>query len=201
VVVEKPDPFAWLAPECTGDESSYENCARKIRKTLVSFFASNRCEDAENLASECLFRLTEKLGAGGLSDFNSEAARRGYLRGIARHVLHEWQRRPEGADVPLDDEDRPEYSVRPIDLIRDECLKLYREAVRRNAAQLSLIEKDITALLDPDYGSLAELAKARGTTRAAMRKRAERMRERFRKLLAGFERFDDLLRCLGIDWD
>jgi DNA-directed RNA polymerase specialized sigma24 family protein len=202
VVAEKPDPFVWLAPEHAGDASAYSAYARKIRKRLIAFFTGNRCEDAENLASECLFRLTKRLGAGKLGEFDSESARKAYLLGIARNVLREWRQRPESADVPLaDDDGHPQFQVPPLDLVREECLKLYREAVERHAAQFRQIEPELLTMLDPTHGRLAELARARGIKPATMRKQAERLRDRFMELLTDFERYDDLKRCLGIDWD
>ncbi len=198
----KHDPFVWLAPERTDNASAYSAYASKIRKTLISFFAGNRCDDAENLASECLFRLTMKLGTGALPHLDDEGRRAAYLRGMARIVLLEWRHRAGRADVPLEDEDsRPQFQVWPVDLIQEQCLELYREAIRKQEAHFRRIEPEILTMLRPERGHLDKLARARGVKPATMRKRAERVRDRFLKLLADYERFDDLKRCLGIGWD
>ncbi|MGA2740684.1 MAG: hypothetical protein ABSG65_25005 [Bryobacteraceae bacterium] len=202
MVVQERDPFVWLAPGLSGDESSYRTYAEGVTRSLKCYFAGNGCADADDLASESIFRLVRKLAEGDPHGCRSETERKGYLFGIARNVLREWRRRPDARDTCLHEEQKLEFSLPPIDLIARQCLELLRKSVNDNLARLSPIEREILnqSELNPEYRStLAALAKAAGTQAAAMRQRACRARTRFRNLLLASERIADLLRCLGIE--
>jgi DNA-directed RNA polymerase specialized sigma24 family protein len=200
-LVKEIDPFVWLAPELASDESAYRMYAERVTRSLKSFFAGHGCEVADDLASESLLRLVEKLAESAPVGCESDTGRKRYLFGIARNVLREWRRRP-GARETVLHEDESEYGLPPIDLISKECLELLRKAVQDNLARLSPIEQDILnrSELNPEYSStLAALAKAKGTQPAAMRQKARRARIRFRNLVLTYDRIGDLFRCLGME--
>lgn len=202
MVLKERDPFVWLAPALAADASSYEEYAERVTRSLRCYFAGNGCPAADDLASEVLLRLIEKLDDDRLIPCDSESARRQYLFGIARNVLREWQRRPGARETDFQEDDMPRHSLPPVDLIAQECLELLKNAVRDNLARLSPVEQHIihSSELNPDYtATLAELAAATQMTAAAMRKRSSRARIRFRKLILESGRLDDLLRCLGIE--
>lgn len=60
-----------------------------IVRKLVTFFASRECGEAEDLAMETILRVATKCHE--LAAVNP-ADRMGYFFGVARNVLHEWQR-------------------------------------------------------------------------------------------------------------
>lgn len=201
-MVQARDPFVWLAPGLAGDESSYRTYAEAVTRSLKCYFAGNGCAADDDLASESILRLVRKLADGDPPGCNSEAARKGYLFGIAKNVLREWRRRPDARETGLHEEEGLQFSLPPIDLIARQCLELLRNAVKDNLAKLSPIEQEILnqSELNPEYSStLAALAKAAGTQAAAMRQKARRARIRFRDLLLASDRIADLLRCLGIE--
>jgi len=61
----------------------------EITRKLVCFFAGRGCRDAEDLATESVLRVAGKCGGVDASDYPD---RTGYFYGVARNVLHEWQR-------------------------------------------------------------------------------------------------------------
>jgi len=200
-VIKERDPFVWLAPTLASDDASYGEYAERVTRSLRCYFAGNGCSIADDLASEVLLRLIEKLGSGQSVPCDSETERRQYLFGIARNVLREWQRRPSARETEFEEEGT-RHSLPPVDLIAQECIELLKEAVKDNLARLTLVEQDIitSSELNPDYkATLAELATEMSMTAVAMRKRASRARIRFRSLILASGRLADLLRCLGIE--
>ena len=61
----------------------------EVRRKLVCFFAARGCPDAEDLAVDTLLRVAGKCREVDCRGF---ADRTGYFYGVARNVLHEWQR-------------------------------------------------------------------------------------------------------------
>ena len=62
----------------------------EIRRKLTCYFSARGCAEAEDLAIETLLRVAGKCRGVDSSAF---AERTGYFFGVARNVLHEWQRR------------------------------------------------------------------------------------------------------------
>lgn len=62
----------------------------EIRRKLVVFFTARGCPEAEDLAVETLLRVAARCKDVDVSGFGDRA---GYFYGVARNVLHEWQRR------------------------------------------------------------------------------------------------------------
>ncbi len=201
MVIKERDPFLWLAPHLDGDEASYQEYAKRLMTKLKRYFASNRCEAADDLASESLLRLTNKLAIAEPEGPDSEDARTRFLFGIARNVLAEWRRRKSNRELVLSDDDRPEFSLPPVDLVATECLELLRQTVSRSLAQLSPMDRELITqtILNTDYRlTLAAMAKEKGIPAPTMRQRGRRTRVRFEEMLRASDRIDDLFRCLGL---
>ena len=66
-------------------EARYSEIVRK----LVFFFAGRGCGDAEDLALETVLRVARKCREIAGTEYED---RTGYFYGVARNVLHEWQR-------------------------------------------------------------------------------------------------------------
>ena len=201
VPITERDLFLWLLPQLAGDEQLYEAYAARVMRDLKCYFAGRRCQAAEDLTAEVLLRLTRKLESAEALNCDSEEARRRYMFGIARHVLHEWKRRPDVRETGfLNDGDR-HFNLPSVDLVAEECLKILTEVVQANLKQLGPMEQDtlVKSLLDTEYApTLAELAKRLGIQAPAMRKRVSRARDKFRELVLASDRLADLFRCLEI---
>ena len=70
------------------DTEAEARCAEIMRK-LVCFFASRRCPNPEDLATETVLRVASKCAEVDVSSF---ADRVGYFYGVARNVVHEVHR-------------------------------------------------------------------------------------------------------------
>jgi RNA polymerase sigma factor (sigma-70 family) len=62
----------------------------EIRRKLVVFFSARGCPEAEDLSIETLLRVAARCREVDVTGFGDRA---GYFYGVARNVLHEWQRR------------------------------------------------------------------------------------------------------------
>ena len=81
-----PDRAARRGPDRDREaELKYLEVVRK----LVFFFAGRGCADAEDLALESVMRVAGKCAGVDASGYGE---RIGYFYGVARNVLHEWQR-------------------------------------------------------------------------------------------------------------
>ncbi len=202
MVVKERDPFIWLAPHLAGDEPSYREYSERLMRDLKCYFAGNACPQADDMASEVMYRLIRKLGDGEPEGRDTETARRQYVFGIAKFVLKEWRRGPEFRELPLPDGEGAHQSLPPMDLAHLQCLELLKEVVRKNLSRLNPMERDILAEseLNPEYvPTLADLARQKGEQPAAVRQRVFRARKSFRKLLMMSDRLSDLFRCLGME--
>lgn len=88
------DLFDFLDPnrhDRAGPDRDKEAEARclEITRKLVCFFAGRGCADAEDLALDTILRVAGKCGAVAIANYDD---RTGYFYGVARNVLHEWQR-------------------------------------------------------------------------------------------------------------
>jgi len=201
MIIKERDPFRWLAPHLADDEASYQEYAKRLMMKLKRYFAGNGCVAADDLTSESIFRLTRKLAGGEPEVGDSEDLRTKFLFGIAKNVLSEWRRRPGARETALRENEGPEYSLPPVDLIGKECLELLRETINRSLAQLSAADRDIltqTVLNAECRRTLAAIAKEKGIQAPAMRQRGRRTRIRFEEMLLASDRIDDLLGCLGL---
>ena len=82
------DPGRHDEPGAGRDATAEVRCL-EIRRKLVCYFAARGCPDAEDLAVDTLVRVASKCRDVDTRGF---ADRTGYFYGVARNVLHEWQR-------------------------------------------------------------------------------------------------------------
>lgn len=74
----------------SGRDAVAEARCIEIRRKLACFFAARGCPDGDDLAVETLLRVAGKCGHVDRRGFTDCI---GYFYGVARNVLHEWQRR------------------------------------------------------------------------------------------------------------
>jgi RNA polymerase sigma factor (sigma-70 family) len=110
-----------------GRDALAEARCLEIRRKLACFFSARGCADAEDLAVETLLRVAGRCRD---VDTSGHADRTGYFYGVARNVLHEWQRRS-SADVTGRDEFRAELVRAPVP---DSRAWAEKEAVYRQLA-------------------------------------------------------------------
>jgi RNA polymerase sigma factor (sigma-70 family) len=89
------DLFDFLDPRRsagTGPDRNREAEAKclEITRKLVCFFAGRGCPEADDLAADTIVRVAVKCGTVTVA---RDEDRTGYFYGVARNVLHEWQRR------------------------------------------------------------------------------------------------------------
>ena len=82
------DPKRKQSTSPNRDVEAEARCAEIMRK-LVCFFASRRCANPEDLATETVLRVASKCAEVDVSSF---ADRVGYFYGVARNVVHEVHR-------------------------------------------------------------------------------------------------------------
>lgn len=82
------DPKRGAASGPDRDREAEHRCAEIMRK-LVCFFASRRCSNPEDLATETILRVASRCRDVVVS---SPGDRVGYFYGVARNVIHEVQR-------------------------------------------------------------------------------------------------------------
>jgi RNA polymerase sigma factor (sigma-70 family) len=103
------DPGRKERPASERDALAGARC-QEIRRKLACFFAARGCADAEDLAMDTLLRVAAKCRGVDSSGF---ADRTGYFYGVARNVLHEWQRRS-SADAEGRESLRVEFLRLPV---------------------------------------------------------------------------------------
>lgn len=82
------DPQRRNASGPNRDKDAESRCAEIMRK-LVCFFASRRCANPEDLATETILRVASKCRDVDVSSFTDRV---GYFYGVARNVVHEVHR-------------------------------------------------------------------------------------------------------------
>ncbi len=83
------DPGRRAKPDADRNALAEARCV-EIRRKLVCFFCARGCTEPEDLAVDTLLRVALKcreVDSRGFADCT------GYFYGVARNVLHEWQRR------------------------------------------------------------------------------------------------------------
>lgn len=94
------DPGRQDNPRPDRDQIAEARCS-EVRRKLTCFFSARGCPESDDLAVETLLRVAGKCRGVDCSGF---AERTGYFYGVARNVLHEWQRR-----VSADQEGRESF--------------------------------------------------------------------------------------------
>jgi DNA-directed RNA polymerase specialized sigma24 family protein len=177
-----PSPAAFatlltrLGPDAERAGSAYEH----LRRALVSLFAWRGAATPEELADETLDRLATRLEEGvNVQDVAH------FTRGIARLVLLEYWRRPEGRGLPLEDID----SHHPVtDEARDddapsECLHRCLEEIEPDGRDLILEYYSAEGRRRIDVRKA--MARALGVSESALRSRAQRLRDGLERCITG----------------
>jgi DNA-directed RNA polymerase specialized sigma24 family protein len=165
-----------LGPEPDSAGLAYES----LRRTLVGFFAWRGAATPDECADETLDRLAQKIAEG----VAVEDVRR-FASGIARLVLLEHWREPETRHAALD-EAVPRAAAPPPDPIEerrhaclDRCLAELPEDGR------ALIVRYYVAVGRERIDSRKRIASELGVSDSALRNRAQRLRDRLERCLAG----------------
>lgn len=103
------DPGRHEKPERDRDAVAEAKCL-ELRRKLVVFFAARGCSEAEDLAVDTLLRVAARCRDVDVTGFGD---RTGYFYGVARNVLHEWQRR-ETTDAEHREAFRSEWLRLPV---------------------------------------------------------------------------------------
>ncbi|HSP91517.1 MAG TPA: hypothetical protein VLN08_11445 [Vicinamibacterales bacterium] len=153
------------------------------RRKLACFFAARGCPDADDLAVDTLLRVAGKCRQVDRSGF---ADCTGYFYGVARNVLHEWQRRA-SAEVEARESLRAEIERLPVpdagawaetELVHRclaSCLSMLGEPARR--LLLSYYSESGAAKIDHHRA----LAVGAGKTVNSLRIEVHRIRKAVRK--------------------
>ena len=96
--------LAWLHPDSETAALRYET----IRADLIRIFRWRGCSDPEGMADETIIRVTRKVGEMAASYVGSPAP---YFFGVAKNLLHEYERR---RDTSISST-KPEQFVLPRD--------------------------------------------------------------------------------------
>jgi DNA-directed RNA polymerase specialized sigma24 family protein len=164
--------LARLHPDPDQAAAEYE----RLRHALEKFFDWHCAWPPEECADETLDRLAVKLAA----DVNVEDVR-AYARGIARHVLLEWRRRPPLVSM---DESRDYVSVSPpmhddeaqaLSSCFERCLAALSEETRSLVLDYYVAER--TAKID----NRRRLARSLDLSESALRNRVQRVRNRLER--------------------
>ena len=166
--------LARLGPDAESAGAAYEH----LRRALVSLFGWRGASTPEELADETLDRLARRLDEG--VDVQDLAR---FTRGIARLVLLEHWRRPEGRGVPLE-----ELGHRPVadetgDDARSECLHRCLGEIAPEGRDLILEYYSAEGRRRIDVRK--KMAWALGVSESALRCRAQRLRDRLERCITG----------------
>jgi RNA polymerase sigma factor (sigma-70 family) len=179
--------LAWLSPDPERAASSYN----EIRAGLTRMFSCRGCDRSEDLADESLDRVIRKVDVVAPGYEGHPAA---YVHGVAKKVFLEYlrarRRTVENGAADLDVALRRAGAPTP-DLDRERrhgCLE-------RCLAALDTSDRDLILRYYRDVGwakieDRQLMADETSTSRSALRKRTQRLRERLKACLVG---------CLGED--
>lgn len=137
-----------------------------LRSKLVFFFRKNACIDPENLADETIERAWKRFSSG-VEPYSGLNA---YCHGVARHVLQEYRRRPQGQELP---EDLPvQHSPAPARLSASEEGILVRQALK------NLTDQDKELFTKYYLDDRDELARSENISENGLRIRIFRIRQK-----------------------
>jgi RNA polymerase sigma factor (sigma-70 family) len=155
----------------------------EIRRKLVVYFSARACPDAEDLAVDTLLRVAARCREVDVTGFGD---RTGYFYGVARNVLHEWQRR-ETADAGHRDAFRSESLRLSVpdagpwdepDLVRSHlarCLAALTERARRMI--LSYYAEDRSAKIEHHRAMAEEFGRSVNSLRIEVHRIRKTVRE------------------------
>jgi RNA polymerase sigma factor (sigma-70 family) len=179
--------LAWLDSAPEPASSRYE----EIRQRLIVFFDRRAALNSEELADETLDRVAKRLAE---RPEQQDSRREQYCYGVARNVLHEYMRRPESRNVPL--EESPETTEIASSSNTGLALELAKKEEERmfqalEVALKSLSQDDRYLIINYYEGSLEgevkrkrqELSERLGLSPMTMRTRAMRIRRKLKAAL------------------
>jgi DNA-directed RNA polymerase specialized sigma24 family protein len=164
--------LARLGPDPDRAGAAYEH----LRRALVTLFAWRGASSPEELADETLDRLARRLDEG----VQVEDVPR-FTRGIARLVLLEHWRRPEGRAIPLEDVEHRPLPADTRDDARAECLQRCLEEIGPSGRDLILEYYSAEGRRRID--ARKKMARALGVSESALRNRAQRLRDRLEQCI------------------
>jgi DNA-directed RNA polymerase specialized sigma24 family protein len=165
----------WLAPDRNRAGEHYET----IRRKLILIFASRGAVFPEEMADDCINRVTRKLP--GIEE-QYKGSPEFYFYGVARIVALEWARKQRPVEIPPTEGPSPE-TEEPLACL-DQCLERLPDSTR--ALVLEYYQQDKKAKID----HRAAMAQKLGIATNALRIRAHRIRQHLEKCV---------LECLGED--
>jgi DNA-directed RNA polymerase specialized sigma24 family protein len=166
--------LARLGPDAERAGAAYEH----LRRALVSLFAWRGAAIPEELADETLDRLARRLDEGVEVE---DLAR--FTRGIARFVLLEHWRRPEGRSVPLEDVGHRANAGYREDDARSACLHRCLDEIAPEGRELIL--EYYSAEGRHRIDTRKKMARALGVSESALRNRTQRLRDRLERCITG----------------
>jgi RNA polymerase sigma factor (sigma-70 family) len=168
------------------DREAEARCLEITRK-LVCFFASRGCPEAEDLAAETTLRVAGKCAA--LAD-SGHVDHTGYFYGVARNVLHEWQRgsrrdwtRRESVSRDPTFLPHPDTQAVNAEDIAHRCLELCMARLTHRARRLVLGYYDTEQT--SRIGRHRNLAEEFGKSANALRIEVHRIRKVLRECVSG----------------
>jgi DNA-directed RNA polymerase specialized sigma24 family protein len=164
--------LARLGPDADRAGAAYEH----LRRALVTLFAWRGASIPEELADETLDRLARRLDEGVEVQ---DLAR--FARGIARLVLLEHWRRPEGRGVPLEDAGQRPIGDDKGDDARSECLQRCLGEIAADGRDLILEYYSAEGRRRIEVRK--KMARALEVSESALRNRAQRLRDRLERCI------------------
>ena len=176
------DPGRPEKPERDRDAVAEAKCL-ELRRKLVVFFSARGCSEAEDLAVDTLLRVAARCRDVDVTGFGD---RTGYFYGVARNVLHEWQRhettdaehreafKSEWIRLPVTDApswDEPDTARRHL----ARCLAALTERARRLI--LSYYAEDRSAKIEHHRAMAAEFGRSVNSLRIEVHRIRKAVRE------------------------
>lgn len=158
--------LSWLDPDRSRAGERYEN----IRRKLILIFASRGAAFPEDMADDCINRVTQKLPEI-VHQYNG--APEYYFVGVARYVDLEWQRKHRPIELPVLPPNPPETERNLACL--DRCLARLSDIGREIALEYYRNEKQ------GKIDHRAALAERLGISSGTLRLRAHRIRQTLEK--------------------
>jgi RNA polymerase sigma factor (sigma-70 family) len=175
--------LAWLHADNETAASIYET----IRGDLIRIFRWRGCSDPEGMADETIIRVTRKVGEIAASYAGSPTA---YFYGVAKNLLHEYERRRETSLSP-----QAEQVVLPAPLVEEddsseriyECFERCLKRLKAHERKLALryYQSDGKAKISGRKRMADELGIDLNALRVRTRRIRAKLRECIEECLAG----------------
>ena len=168
--------LAWLHSDTDTAALMYET----IRADLIRIFRWRGCSDPEDMADETIIRVTRKLGEIAGSYTGSPTH---YFYGVAKNLLHEYQRRREAS---LSTQAEQLIIAAPVE--EDDSKERLHECFERCLKELKRGERKLIVRYHEGRGQARidrrkRMALELGIDMNALRVRARRIRERLRQCI------------------